>query len=192
MNTSSPFSFFASLATRFQPPAWVVDETQQRLVLFLNHVLMEEPQAQDRLRRQKGSVVQMKFGVFVMNLLVTPAGLIDRAPANAKPDLVLSVPLEAPGTVLQAIAGGKPPPVTIEGNVQLAAEVGWLADNLRWDVEQDLSRIIGDAPAHALASAGSRLLAALKQFAAKTPWSPTPGNSAVVASAPVAPSKPAA
>jgi ubiquinone biosynthesis protein UbiJ len=27
--------------------------------------------------------------------------------------------------------------------VQLAA--GWLAENLRWDVEEDLSRLIGDA-----------------------------------------------
>ena len=39
--TTSPFSFLESIATRFQPPAWVVDEGQQRLVLFLNHVLMQ-------------------------------------------------------------------------------------------------------------------------------------------------------
>ena len=36
------------------PELWVVDEGQQRLVLFLNHVLMQEKQAQDRLLRQKG------------------------------------------------------------------------------------------------------------------------------------------
>lgn len=37
------------------------------------------------------------------------------------------------------------PAVSIEGDVQLAAEVAWLVDNLRWDVEEDLSRLIGDA-----------------------------------------------
>ena len=192
MNTSSPLSFFASLATRFQSPAWVVDETQQRLVLFLNHVLMQEPQAQDRLRRQKGRVVRVKFGVFVIDMLVTPAGLTDRAPVGSKPDLVLSVPLEAPGTVMRSVLAGKTPPVTIEGDVQLAAEIGWLADNLRWDVEEDLSRIIGDAPAHALASAGSRVLSALKQFVAKTPWGSASDQSDAVAGAPLTPSKPAA
>ena len=42
MNNTSPFSFLQSLATRFQPPAWAVDEGQQKLVLLLNHVLMQE------------------------------------------------------------------------------------------------------------------------------------------------------
>ena len=42
------------LAANFQPPAWVVDEGVNRLVLFLNHVLMSEPEAMARLARQKG------------------------------------------------------------------------------------------------------------------------------------------
>ena len=57
----------------------------------------------------------------------------------------------------------------IEGDVQLAAEMGWLAENLRWDAEEDLSRLIGDAPAHAIAEAGRRLFAGLKQFLARAP-----------------------
>ena len=191
MNTSSPFSFFESLASRFQPPTWVVDETQQRLVLFLNHVLMQEPQAQERLRRQTGRVVQVKLGLFAMDLVVTPAGLVDRATDVAKPDLVLTVPMDSPQSVVQAVMSGNKPQVNIEGDVQLAAEVGWLADNLRWDVEEDLSRIIGDAPAHALAGAARRLLSGLKQFAAKAPWSAAPVGT-VVAGATPASSKPVA
>ena len=191
MNTSSPFSFFESLATRFQPPAWVVAETQQRLVLFLNHVLMQEKQAQDRLQRQKGRIVKVKLGVFALDLMVTPAGLLDLAPSAVKPDLVLTVPMDSPQSIVQAVMTGKPPPVSIEGDVQLAAEVGWLADNLRWDVEEDLSRIIGDAPAHTLASAARRLASSLKQFVAKTPWGSSAATSVVVASSSVTPSKPA-
>jgi ubiquinone biosynthesis protein UbiJ len=192
MNTSSPFSFFESLASRFQPPAWVVDETQQRLVLFLNHVLMQEPQAQERLQRQKSRVIQVRLGVFALDLIVTPAGLLDRAPVSAKPDLVLTVPMDSPQSVVQAVMTGNKPPVNIEGDVQLAAEVAWLADNLRWDVEEDLSRIIGDAPAHALASAARRLLSGLKQFAAKTPWGAPAGASTVAPNASSAASEPAA
>ena len=169
MNTTSPFSFLASIATRFQPPAWMVDEGQQRLVLFLNHVLLQEKQAQERLARQKGRVVNLRWGLFAIDLIVTPAGLVDRAPSLSTPDLVLSVVAESPLAVVQSVFAGKTPTVKIEGDVQLAAEIGWLAENLRWDAEEDLSRLIGDAPAHTLADAGRRLSSGLKQFLLKRP-----------------------
>ena len=192
MNTTSPFPFLESLATRLQPPAWVVDEGQQRLVLFLNHVLMQEKQAQDRLLRQKGRVVQIKAGLLVIDLIVTPAGLVDRAPAFSKPDLQLAVPVDSPKTIVQSVLAGKPPPVTIEGDVQLAAELGWLAENLRWDVEEDLSRVIGDAPAHALAGVARRLLSGVKQFLAKTPLNPDTNASPGVVNPSTEPAKSAA
>ena len=169
MNNTSPFSFLESIATRFQPPAWLVDEGQQRLVLFLNHVLLQEKQAQERLLRQKGRVAHFRWGLFAIDLIVTPAGLVNRAPASATPDLVLTVAAESPLALVQSALAGKAPPVKIEGDVQLAAEIGWLAENLRWDAEEDLSRLIGDAPAHALADAGRRLVLGLKQFLAKGP-----------------------
>lgn len=173
MNTTSPFSFLQSLATRFQAPAWVVDEGQQKLVLFLNHVLMQEKEAQNRLLRKKGSVVHIRWGVFALDLLITPAGLVDRAPSSAKPDLLLAVAAESPDVVFQSVLAGKAPPVKIEGDVQLAAELGWLADNLRWDVEEDLSRLIGDVPAHTLAGLTRQALAGLRQFLAQAPRPPS-------------------
>jgi ubiquinone biosynthesis protein UbiJ len=174
-NTTSPFSFLQSLATRFQPPAWVVDEGQQKLVLFLNHVLMQEKEAQNRLLRKKGSVVHVRWGVFALDLLITPAGLLDRAAAGAKPDLLLAVAAESPAVVMQSVLAGKAPPVKIEGDVQLAAELGWLADNLRWDVEEDLSRIIGDVPAHTLAGFARQAIAGLRQFLAQAPAASSSG-----------------
>ena len=64
---------------------------------------------------------------------------------------------------------GEKPTVRIEGDVQLAAEVNWLADHVRWDVEEDLARLLGDAPAHALAQAGRALAQGLRQIAARLP-----------------------
>ena len=194
MNNTSPFSFLESIATRFQPPAWLVDEGQQRLVLFLNHVLLQEKQAQERLLHQKGRVAQFRWSLFAIDLIVTPAGLVDRAPASAKPDLVLSVAVESPLALMQSALAGKAPAVKIEGDVQLAADIGWLAENLRWDAEEDLSRLIGDAPAHALAQAGRRLASGLKQLMAKGPLSPAPAAqaanpSSVTAAASVSPER---
>ena len=169
MTNTFPFSFLESVATRFQPPDWAVSEVQQRLVLFLNHVLMQEKEAQDRLARKKGSVLHIRWGMFALDLLITPAGLLDKASADAKPDLLIAVAVDSPASLLQSVMSGRPPPVKIEGDVQLAAELGWLAENLRWDVEEDLSRVLGDIPAHALADAGRRILAALKPFLARGP-----------------------
>ena len=172
MNNTFPFSFMQSFATRFQPPAWVVGEAQQRLVLFLNHVLMQEKEAQDRLARKKGSVLHVRWGLFALNLLVTPAGLLDKALSGVKPDLLIALAVDSPLTLLQSVMAGKSPPVKIEGDVQLAAEIGWLAENLRWDFEEDLSRVVGDVPAHALADAARRAMAGLKQFLNSAPGSP--------------------
>jgi len=172
MNNTFPFLFLESLATRFQPPAWVVSETQQRLVLFLNHVLMQEKEAQDRLARKKGSVVHIRWGLFALDLLITPAGLLDKANPAAKPDLAMTLAVDSPVTLLQSVMAGKSPPVKIEGDVQLAAELGWLAENLRWDFEEDLSRVVGDIPAHAMADAAKRVGQAVKSFLASAPGSP--------------------
>ena len=183
MTNTFPFSSLASIASRFQPPAWVVGETQQRLVLFLNHVLMQEKEAQDRLARKKGSVLHIRWGLFALDLLITPAGLLDKASSAAKPDLLIALAVDSPMTLLQSAMAGKPPPVKIEGDVQLAAELGWLAENLRWDFEEDLSRLLGDVPAHALADAARRAMAGLKQFLATAPGSPFAASGDVVVKA---------
>lgn len=169
MATQSPFPFldglFGRLAGNLQPPVWLVDEIQRRLVLLLNHVLMQEPEAQARLARQSGRVVEAQWRIFTIRLAATPAGLLDLAPATARPDLTLTLTEESPWQLTQAALRGDKPPVRIAGDVQFAAEINWLVDNVRWDIEEDLSRLVGDAPAHAAGSALRRMAQALRQFA---------------------------
>lgn len=168
MATQSPFSLleqaFQQFSTNFQPPDWAVAEAQRRLVLLLNHILMQEKEATARLTRQKGRVVLFQWRTFHLKLIVTPAGLLDRASPQATSDLMLSVTEESPVALVQSALRGDKPTVRIEGDVQLAAEVNWLVDHVRWDVEEDLARILGDAPAHALGQAARRGAEALRQF----------------------------
>lgn len=168
MATQSPFSFledvFQQLSTTLQPPAWAVEEAQRRIVLLLNHVLMQEPEATARLARQKGRVVLFHWRNVHFKLLLTPAGLLDLADAEAPSDLTLSVTEESPVALVQSALSGAKPAVRIEGDVQLAAEVNWLVDHVRWDIEEDLARIMGDAPAHALGQAARRVAEAVRQF----------------------------
>ena len=173
MATPSPFPFLDTLleklGTGLQPPAWAVEETHQRMVLLLNHVLMQEPEAQARLARQAGRVTEARWRMFTIRLAATPAGLLEVAAAEGTPDLTLTITEESPLALAQAALRGDKPPVRIEGDVQLAAEVNWLVDNVRWDIEEDLSRLMGDAPAHALMQAVRGMAQALRQFAAKGP-----------------------
>ena len=168
MATQSPFSFLDGLLQRVlagpQPPAWLVHELQHRLVLFLNHVLAQEPEATSRLVRQKGSVVLVQWREFSLRLLVTPAGLLDIADAARTPDLTLVVADESPFVLAQTALRGDKPAIRIAGDVQLAAEINWLVDHVRWDVEEDLARVVGDVPAHTVAQVAQRAAQALRQF----------------------------
>jgi ubiquinone biosynthesis protein UbiJ len=148
-----------------------MDESINRLVLFLNHVIGSEPEAQSRLKRQKGRCIQLQWQDKVIQLAPTPAGLLERV-NQPKFDLKLSLTDPSPLTMATAVMKGEKPGVHIEGDVQLAAEVNWLIDHVRWDVEEDLSKLVGDAAANTLVSMGRQALQAMQQFIRK----PAPGT----------------
>jgi ubiquinone biosynthesis accessory factor UbiJ len=168
MAAPSPVSLFEQLFDRvgraLQPPPWVIEEMQRRLVLLLNHVLQQEPEAQARLKRQTGRLVEARWRVFTVRLQATPAGLLDLGSPAATPDLTLTLTDESPWSLAQSALRGEKPPVRIAGDVQLAAEVQWLVDHVRWDIEEDLARLVGDAPAHAMGQVMRRMADALRQF----------------------------
>ena len=185
MNTTSPFSLpftfpptAQDLPAWFKPPEWLVRELQQRIVLALNHVLQQEPEAMARLARQKGQVAHIEMAPIAIKLIATPAGLLDIASLDAKADLTLTVTDPNPLSLLQTTLRGEKPAIQIQGDVQLAAEVNWLVDHVRWDAEEDLSRIIGDAPAHSAMQALRQAGQMLKKFAPSPTASATPAAAA--------------
>jgi ubiquinone biosynthesis protein UbiJ len=182
MATQSPFSilegFFQKLPLpNLQAPSWAVNELQRRVVLLLNHVLMQEREAMTRLARQQGQTMLVQWRMFNFKLVATPAGLLDLAAPEATPDLVMTVTDQSPLSLAQAALRGDKPAVHIEGNVQLAAEVNWLVEHVRWDLEEDLARVIGDVSARTLSQIAQSITENLRQFIAKAA-SFVPGKSA--------------
>lgn len=191
MRPIPPFSFpplpglplLQNLLESVQPPDWVVDEVQNRIVLLLNHILMQEPEAQDRIRRQQGRAARLVWGKFEITLVATPAGLLERPlggfllAQSLTPDLVVRLTQTALPDIVAAVSQGEKPSVTIEGDVQLAAEVAWLVDNLRWDMEEDLSRVIGDVPAHTLSKVFKTAALGLQALVARFKSNATTGAS---------------
>jgi ubiquinone biosynthesis protein UbiJ len=92
---------------------------------------------------------------------------LDLGATEATADLTLTMTQESPFEVAQALMQGDKPAVRIEGDVQLAAEVNWLVDHVRWDLEEDLARVMGDAPAHTLVQMARSMVQALAQFVSK-------------------------
>lgn len=146
-----------------------------RVTLLINHVLAAEPAALERLRPHVGKRLQIEFRGWPTLLppwpptafLVTPAALLewcgDAAPGE--PDLRVSIDASNPAKgLLQALTGERPQ-VEVAGDAALATTVNWLFDNLRWDLQNDLARIVGVAPAHELARLGGAIGDAMRRAA---------------------------
>jgi ubiquinone biosynthesis protein UbiJ len=141
-------------------------EAQARLTLLVNHVIAAEPEATRRLLAHSGALIEVEWTGWPAFLpapppaqwRVTPAGLLEVEDGSADPvdpSRTLVVSLDQPSLTAWAFAGAQGrPPMAVRGDVGLAAEIGWLAENLRWDIEDDLARIVGDAPARQLTQFG--------------------------------------
>ena len=162
----------------------------ERLTLLLNHVLAAEPVAVQRLRPHAGKRLHIELAEWPSLLpapptvvfQVTPAGLLEwpgdaaRA-AGDRAELQLHVAAANPALLLVGLATGERPVVAVQGEAQFAADVQWLADNLRWDLEADLARLLGPLPARQLAQFGAALAAGVRRLvltAAEKPPGPAP------------------
>lgn len=175
MNHTKP-SFFSALPlaegwaavqgllSAAQCPPWMVAELQNRLVLFLNHVIGQERTAQERLRSQQGKPVKLQWGQFHISLAATAAGLLEQADPHTAPALRVTLTQTSPLALAQTACAGGKPSMDIQGDVQLAAEVAWLVDNVRWDAQEDLCRLVGDGPAHLITRCAHAGVQALKSM----------------------------
>lgn len=168
MATQSPFSFLSNLASSlgksFTLPDWLVQDLQRRLVLLVNHVLQQEPEAQRRLRTQQDKTIYISWRQFNAQVRITPAGLLDLDDPNGSSDLLLEISEPSVAKLAKNAVNGTKPQIRIAGDVALATELNWVIDNVRWDLEDDLARVIGDVPAHKLTKLGRKAAEALRSF----------------------------
>ena len=153
----------------------VENAVMERVVLLVNHVIFAEPVAMQRLRVHSGSSLQVAFTGWpallpplpTLAFRITPAGLVewlgDERPSDA--DLRIDVDASNPALALAHLLTGAKPAVSVAGNAALAADVNWLIDNLRWDIQDDLARIVGDAPAHEIGRLARAIADAVREAA---------------------------
>jgi ubiquinone biosynthesis protein UbiJ len=152
-------------------PALATTAVMERATLLANHVLASEPVAQTRLRAHAGRCMQLQFehwpGLLPplppMAFRVTAAGLVEWC-AEAPPDADLRIAVDAsnPALLVARSLVGDRPSIEVAGDAAFAADVNWLFDNLRWDVEDDLARFVGAAPAREITRFGRAVATALR------------------------------
>lgn len=145
----------------------------ERITLLLNHVIAAEPAAQQRLLPHAGRAVEIRFEGWPALLpplpptafRVTPAGLLEWCGADLPAAAELRVGIDAanPALALARTLTGERPRVEIAGDAQFATDVHWLFDNLRWDAQDDLARLVGDAPAREIARLGQGIATGLRE-----------------------------
>ncbi|HWH84408.1 MAG TPA: hypothetical protein VNU71_19430 [Burkholderiaceae bacterium] len=166
----------------------------ERLTLLLNHVVGAEPVATERLRAHAGRslLLQVQGWPALLPPLpptafrVTPAGLFEWCGSEppALPDLQVSVEASNPALALAQALAGTRPKVEVAGDAAFAADLNWLIDNLRWDVQDDLAGIVGAAPAREITRLAGGVAAGLREavravsglLARDRPAGPTPAQ----------------
>ncbi|HEY1289066.1 MAG TPA: SCP2 sterol-binding domain-containing protein [Burkholderiales bacterium] len=121
----------------------------------MNHLLAAEPWARARLAPFAGETIELRGPPFPpLHFVILPGGTLEAGGGN--PALTITL---TPGALLSLARGPEhfARALEVDGDPKLAAEVGALARHLRWDVEEDLSRLFGDVAAHRIAEAGRAL-----------------------------------
>jgi ubiquinone biosynthesis accessory factor UbiJ len=147
----------------------------ERLVLLVNHVIAAEPAAVQRLRPHAGRTMKIELNgwptllpaVGPFTFRITPAGLVEwlAGAAAASADLVVAVDAANPALALTRVVAGERPQVVVSGDAAFASDVDWLIDNLRWDIQDDLARFVGQVPARQIAKVGGWFAGVMREGA---------------------------
>ncbi len=176
MGVSTGASQEASVSSR-NAADWLTGVSKQglrALLAALNHLLAANDTARASLRPHAGRLIRLEARElaqlspwFSMMVCVNAEGLLEAAPMEtASPSVTMTIrpSLNAGFAVLSKGPAGLQPHLRIDGDVLLAAALGELSRTLRWDVEEDLSRLTGDVVAHRIVGLAAGAVHALREL----------------------------
>ena len=134
-------------------------------IAALNHLLAQQPWAAQRLKAFTGACAEFRCPPLPdLRVVVLETGFLGAAASDTAVTLVVKL---NPGTLLLLLARDEAAlgRVEIEGSAGFAGTVQHLFRHLNWDLEEDLSGLLGDVVAHRLVSQG-KVFAAWQREAA--------------------------
>ena len=123
----------------------------------INHLLQQDPRAKEQLRTYAGKTVRLALTPFETLFTITADGEFQPSIEGATAEASIRL---GPSAALRILANEPPEKlVKVEGDTELATEIGKILRQLNWEYEEDLSKLIGDVPAHELVTFGKNMLA---------------------------------
>jgi ubiquinone biosynthesis protein UbiJ len=124
----------------------------------INHVLRQADWARAKLREHQGKVARITVVPFTFAFVIAEGGEVNAAAPGALPSVEISL---TPPVLLRLFAGSDSAisEADISGDAGFAADIHAIARDLRYDAEEDLSRVLGDIAAHRVASTGRDFVA---------------------------------
>jgi len=117
------------------------------LTRLLNHIILQNSWAKSALLPFGGKTVNFK--IFPVSASLTVLEDVGLAIAGDRHQVDATV-IISPSTALRILANDDSAmtQIKIEGNAELATALSKVLRNISWDFEEDLSQLIGDAPAY--------------------------------------------
>ena len=132
----------------------------------INHLLGQEGWARTQLLPHAGKVACLDAGVAAVRLKVTSDGMV----ASALPEEPLAVTIRVRPADLPLILQNRERAfsyVKIDGDADFANTISKVAQNLRWDIADDLSHVAGDIAAQRIVDGASAAAAAVRSTQGK-------------------------
>ena len=113
---------------------------------FLQHLTSQNEWSRPHLQPFAGKVVHFDFVLAKANLLILEDGSLALGGETSAPDATIHVP---PSLALRLMAKDEAAKlfIKIDGDTHLATEFSKVLQNMRWDIEDDLSHLTGDIAA---------------------------------------------
>lgn len=119
----------------------------------INHLLATEPWAQAKLAAHAGKVVSVDTGVARLVFRIASDGSLNSADAGEPANVTIRMKL-ADLPLMARHRDRAFSYVQIEGDAEFASTIAQVAQSVRWEAEEDLSRLVGDVAARRLVQAG--------------------------------------
>jgi ubiquinone biosynthesis protein UbiJ len=129
---------------------------------FLQHLTSQNQWSRPYLMPFAGKVVQFNFVLIKADVQILEDGSLAIGGETSTPEATIHLP---PSLALRMMAGDEAAKmqIKIEGDAHLATEFSKVLQNMRWDIEEDLSHVTGDIAASKIGSTSKKILHTVKQ-----------------------------
>lgn len=129
---------------------------------LLQHITNQNNWSRKHLIPFAGKVLQFNVVPIKVKFIILEDGSLGVPPENAIADAIIHIP---PSLAIRLMANDDVAKmqIKIDGDTHLASEVSKVLQHMRWDIEDDLSKVVGDIPANKVIAVAKESTHALKK-----------------------------